>query len=166
MAYTDVNVPSLSDPGLFRVDDTDFVKLLTQMNTARDNLILEFKKPDWNSVVSNRIVTYHLEMINIILKNSSIKEILDVYKQLHIDYKTTFMSLGNSLTGILTLTDTKDRAKLKNISNIFSTATDPEDIRQTINIDVLSNLINGNSSIIESDDPSAVVSDLTNYLNS
>ena len=166
MAYTDVQVPSLSDPGLFRDDSTNFVELLTQMNEARDNLIREFKKPNKNSTIEKRLVGYHLEMINIILKNSAITEILDIYKQLHIDYKTSYMAIGESLTGLLTLEDDKDRTKLRIISTLFSTATNAVDIRQNIDIDVLSSLIDGDSSIIEVEDSNAVISDLVNYLNS
>ena len=166
MAYTDVQVPSLNDPGIHRVDNTNFITLLTQMATARDNLIQKYKDPNiTSSEVQEKLVGYHLEMINLILKNSSLNEILDIYKQLHIDYKSTYMSVSQALTGLITLEDDKDATKLRNIVTLFGTATNEKKIRQTINIDTLSNLIDGENSIIEDKDPNTVISNLANYLN-
>ena len=166
MAYTDVQVPSLNDKGLHRVDNTNFITLLTKMTNARDELIKKYKDPNLSSSkVQEKLVGYHLEMINLILENSSLNEILDIYKQLHIDYKSTYMSVGQSLTGLTTLVDDKDATKLRSISTLFSTATNEKSIRQEINIDTLSKLINGDNSIIEAKDSDIVVSNIANYLN-
>ena len=161
----DIQIPTLNDAGLHRDKDTNFIEVLTQMTVARNNFIKEMEMSSRSEKVQKNIIKYHLEMINIILKNSAITEILNIYKQLHTDYKTSHMALGMYLTGLITVEDDLDAAKLRTISTLFANATNAEDIKQKITIDTLSNLIHGTTSIIEAENSDAIISNLANYLN-